>query len=214
MKVEITLNRIKVTKNIPLSWKEVTFEQFIKLAEARQDFAAILSVFTDIEPETLRKAQITNLPLIMDALSFIDKQPLDTTIPDSILGYKLPKNLEAETIAQFEDLKLEAMEVKDKGLSKYTVITAIYLVNPYDYNQAVELSSQLLKAPCEEVVAIGNFTLTRLIDWKKFGLKNILKPPSLMKKLRLAMTAYLARLVFTVRYYLWKNRLRSIAKSY
>jgi hypothetical protein len=214
MKVEITLNRIKVTKNIPLSWKEVTFEQFIKLAEARQDFAAILSVFTDIDPETLRKAQITNLPLIMDALSFIDKQPLDTTIPDSILGYKLPKNLEAETIAQFEDLKLEAMEVKDKGLSKYTVITAIYLVNPYDYNQAVELSSQLLKAPCEEVVAIGNFTLTRLIDWKSYGLKNILKPPSLMKKLKLAMTAYLARLAFTVRYYLWKNRLRSIARSY
>lgn len=214
MKVEITLNRIKVTKDIPLSWKEVTFEQFIKLAEARQDFAAILSVFTDIEPETLRKAQITNLPLIMDALSFIDKQPLDTTIPDSILGYKLPKNLEAETIAQFEDLKLEAMEVKDKGLSKYTVITAIYLVNPYDYNQAVELSSELLKAPCQEVVAIGNFTLQRLIDWKNYGLKNILKPPSLMKKLRLAMTAYLARLVFTVRYYLWKNRLRSIAKSY
>lgn len=214
MKITITLNGVKVEKQIPTLWKEVTFGQFVKLSKAKNDLAEIISVFTDIEPEIIKKAQIGNLMLIQEVLGFIESEKLNLTLPESLNGVKLPKNLELETIAQYEDLKLEAAEIKDKGIEKYAVICAIYLVNPYDHAKAEELSKELFNTPCEEVMAVGNFTLMKLTGLRSLGVSVTQNPNSRMRKLKQAMIGWLARLVFTVRFYLWKRKLHSIARNY
>ncbi len=214
MKITITLNGVKVEKNIPQTWKEVTFGQFVKLSKAKNDLAEIISVFTDIEPDIIRKAQIGNIVLIEHALSFIQSDKIDFTPPETLIGIKVPKNPEELPIARYEDFKIEAKEMETVGIEKYAVMCAIYLVDPYDHSKAEELSKEVLNAPCEEVMATGVFISMRLKGLKTHGLNDILNPNSLMRKLKLAMTGWLARLVFTVRFYLWKRKLRSIARNY
>lgn len=217
MKITIELNRIKVTKEIPTSWDDVTFGQFLDLSQAGNDTAKILSVFTEIPEETIKKAKIHNLDLILNAISFVSKDQIKTVLPDKILGYKVPKNLQTETIGQYEDLKLEAAKIKDnskESLSIYTKFCAIYAVDPYDYKEAERLAPAFLHAPCGEVVAIGNFTLLKLIESKDITLSKALELHLRPKKWRLVLTAWRARLGFTVRYYLWRRKLPSIVKSY
>jgi len=217
MKINIQLNNVKIQRDIPVSWGEVTFDQFLNLSQANNDLSKIVSVFTGIDPETIRKAKINGLDQVKNALSFIERNDLNTTVPDSILGHKMPKNLELETIGQWEDMKLEAQNIKDQ--SKESLITfckfcAIYATNPYDAAKANELSATFLNAPCEEVLAIGNFTLLKLIESSANGQIKVPKANSPMRKLKLAMIAWLRRSVFTVRFYLWKRKLRIKGMSY
>jgi len=211
MKITIELNKVKVTREIPVSWDKVTFRQFLELSEAGNDRAKILSVFTGIDPETLRKARITNFDKINALIGFVERNELDLSkVPDKILGYKIPKNLELETIGQFEDLKLQAKSIKDnskESLSAYTRMCAIYSVSPYDWSEAERIAPYFMDAPCGEVLAVGNFTLMKLMPLSESGLKNLLKPNSTPKKLKLVMTAWIKRLAFTVRYYSWKRKL-------
>jgi hypothetical protein len=217
MKITIELNKVKVSKDIPISWDEVTFRQFLELAEAGNDRAKILSVFTGIEPETLRKSRITNFDKINTILGFVERNELNITkIPDKVLGYKIPKNLELETIGQFEDLKLQAKSIKDnskESLSAYTRMCAIYSVTPYDWSEAERIAPYFMDAPCGEVLAVGNFTLMKLMPLSESGLKRLLKPNSILKKSKLAMTAWINRLAFTVRYSIWKRKLRLTESS-
>lgn len=217
MKVTIELNRVKVTKEIPTSWDQVNFGQFIDLSEAGKDIAKILSVFTGIEAETIRKAKIHNLDVILKVLSFIEKETINNKVPAEILGHKMPQNLQFESIGQYEDLKLEAAKIKDnskESLMAYTKFCAIYATNPYDYKEAEKLAPEFLKAPCSEVVAIGNFTLLKLIESSDITLSKALQSRLHPKKWKLVLIALLARLAFTVRYFLWKRRLRSLERSY
>jgi len=59
MKFDITLNGVKVTKEIPTAWDKVPFKQMLQLVGANELKA--LSVFTDIPEDILRKANITGL---------------------------------------------------------------------------------------------------------------------------------------------------------
>lgn len=214
MKITIELNGVTVEKDIPTMWKEVTFGQFLKLSECENDTSAILSLFTDIPKETLSKAKIGNLESIISILSFL-KTEMSLVVPEICMGYKIPKNLEFETIGQFEDLKLEALQLKDvKSFEKYALFCAIYAVKEYDYKKAEELAPTFLNAPCEEVVAIGNFTLLKLTELTSgIEVKSHLRSTP-MKRFLLAFNAYRKSLAFTVRYYIWKKKLRLIGKSY
>lgn len=217
MKITIKLNGVKVEREIPISWDEVTFGQFLDLSQAGNDRAKILSVFTGIEAETLRKAQIVNFEVINNIISFVERDEINMTLPKEILGFKMPDNLQLETIGQFEDLKLESSKIKDQSkesLSVYTKFCAIYATNHYDYSEAEKLAPQFLNAPCGEVLAIGNFTLMKLIESKDSTLTKALRPPSHLRRLKLAMIGWLKRLVFTARYYSWKRKLHLTERSY
>lgn len=213
MKITMTLNGVKVEKQIPTSWKEVTFWQFLKLAEAKNDLSAVLSVFTGIDQPTLKKATISNLGKVVELLRFIETEQMDLTLPKWIIDYPVPQNLELESVEQFEDLKLESLKVKDEGIKHYTLLCAIYACQPYDEKEAEKLAPAFMNAPCEEVVAIGNFTLMKLIGLSNPGLSGILPKNSPMRKWRLVIRSWRARLAFTVRYYFWNRKLRSIATS-
>lgn len=216
MKITITLNGVKVEKELPTGWGGVTFEQFIQLAKC-QTVTDKLSVFTSIDTETLSKAKINNLYQIISLLSFTETKPEVSKLPESIVGYKMPANLELEEVGRFEDMKLEAAKINQDDLetvSVYAMFCAIYATDPYDYKEAVKLKDVFMKAPCEEVVAIGNFTLLKLIGLSNHGLLAHPNQTSLLRKLKLAMSGWLSRLAFTVRYYSWRRKLRSIEKSF
>ena len=57
--------------NCPGSWAEVTFKQFLELAEAGDNTARILSVFSGIPEETIRKARLRNSDVVLDKIKFI-----------------------------------------------------------------------------------------------------------------------------------------------
>jgi hypothetical protein len=216
MKITIELNGVKVQKDIPISWDEVTFSQFIQIADAK-DLAARLAIFTGVEVETLRKIKISNLGTITGLLSFIDNTEIDMRVPKEIAGFKMPDNLAVETIGQFEDMKAEAAKMQDKSkesLKAYAMFCAIYVTNPYDYKEAEKKLDIFMNAPCPEVLGIGNFTLVKLIELNNPSLREALKPPSRIRRLKLGMKGWLRALVFTARYYSWKRKLRIKETSY
>lgn len=213
MKIQIELNKVKVEKNIPTSWKEVTFGQFLKIADAKDDHAKLISIFTDIPEETLKKAKISNLESLIALMSFM-RTPMSLDLPDSVMGYKIPKSLELESIGQYQDLKLELADITaENGFHKYPLFCAIYATNPYDYQKAEELASTFLNAPCEEVVAVGNFTLLKLTGLMTNTALRLPTRSTPLKKLKLALTGWLRNLVFTLHYYTLKKRLHSIGKN-
>lgn len=216
MKITMTLNGVKVEKQIPTSWKDVSFKQFLELSKCHT-VTDKLSLFTGIDPATLQKARITNLSNILQILSFTEVTPEVDRLPVEIAGYRIPQNLEIESIGQFEDLKLEAAKIKEDDhntLEVYALFCAIYATEPYDYKKATELKDVFLNAPCEEVMAIGNFTLLKLIGLRGLGAQRTLRPTSVLRNWRLAIRGWLSRLAFTARYYSWRRKLRLTEKSY
>lgn len=163
MKVTFKLNGIKTQRELPTSWDEVTFRQLIAHSKAK-DAAEVLSIFTGIDVETLRKAKITNLPTLLSLLSFL-KTPVDYVVPKEILGYKIPQNIEIEEIQRYADLELIIKDFKDgdiANLDKYPLIVATYVVEPYEPKHAEGLSEQFWNAPAMEVLAVANFILVNI----------------------------------------------------
>lgn len=210
MKVTITLNGVKEQIEIPTGWTgetPVTFDQLQRVTKAGDDFAEILSVFTKTPADTLRKALIINLDLVIAAFGFL-KTPIVPIIPDKILGYDLPKDLGFETIGQFADAKTALEE--NKGLEAYPLLCAIYACKAkhgeYDWKKAEAMKEEFLHAPAVEVLAIGNFTLLKLTALMKSTGRPSRTGSTPMKRFKLALRGWLARTGFTVRYYIWKKK--------
>lgn len=217
MKITVILNGVKVHKDIPTSWDKVTYGQFLKLAECGSDIAKIVSVFTDIDEAILRKSKIINLEAVTSYLSFLNVAMPDLEVPDKVLGYDIPKNLEFETVAQYSDLQQEINKTQgDQNaiLKSYPLFVATYAMSPYDPLQVEEFSKQFLNAPCMEVLAIGNFTLVRSIGSNLGISPNYLRGVTLMKKLRLVIRSWRSNLAFTIRFYLWKRRLPTNGRNW
>ena len=85
LKATFKLNGVKIEKNLPVCWEEVTFGQLLAY-QAVKDAADVLSIFTGIDAETLRGAKIANLPTLLACLSFLKNQPVDYVLPKEILG--------------------------------------------------------------------------------------------------------------------------------
>lgn len=207
MKIEIQINGTKQEKEIPTKWEEVSFQKFLKLTTCGDDTVKIISLFTDIDEETLKKAKISNLESLITLLGFL-KTEMNLTIPDTCQGYKIPKNLEFETIGQYQDLKAEALILSQtNSFDQYALFCAIYATNPYDYKKAEELKSVFMDAPCTEVMAIGNFTLAKLAELTTGIKAKSLLPNIHRKKFLQGLIDWLRSLVFIARYYTWRKKL-------
>jgi len=217
MKITIILNGVKVIKDIPTTWHLVTFRQMIALYEAGEDKAKIISVFTGVEPETLRIATINNFDLVIDMLSFM-KDQMNLIIPQSILGHKVPTDLESEAIARYGDIQeiIAKFNPEDNifNLSQYPLIIATYVTgSPYDFKQAEELAERIWDAPCTEVMATGNFILNKFSKLKRGTLNSFPLVGTRLNRLKQAIKNSMLRLVFSIRYGSWKRRHRSTAKN-
>lgn len=191
-------------KEIPTTWSQVTFRQFIRLADAKDDTIKIISIFTDIDEETIRTAQIKNFDLLVTMLSFM-KVEMKMLIPYMVMGLKVPRDIEEEAAARYGDLQEIIAKFKEgddvANLSNYPLIVATYLTpSPYDFKEAEQIAERLWDAPCGEVMAIGNFTL------RKFSISKSTTPSSfrlvgtLLSRLKQAMTDFINRLVFSILY--------------
>lgn len=201
MKVTITLNKKEHHRDIPTSWDQVTFKDFLQLDDCGQDIIKVIALLTRIDYEQLKVAKIKNMDTVIATLGFLNKPmvPPDAQGIKTILGYPLPKNLEFEQVQMYLDLKNyvnEAQKLTPKEqLERYTLYVAVYacihLKGKYDWKYAEELAPIFLNAPCTEVVAIGNFTLLRLIGLNLHINLNSLKTGSTIKRFRLALKGYL-----------------------
>jgi len=222
MKITIVSNTgFKTKRDLPTDWAEISFQQFLTLHRNSwtvfSHTAEIIALFTGIEVELLKKSKVEGLVEVVQMLSFLDSKPIAYEIPKKIIvnghHYDVPDNLEMESVAQFEDIKKEASlfspDPKDKftNLEKWPLIVATYLVNPYSWQAAEKLAPQVFNSPCSEVLAIGNFTLVRLNELSQNIKPTSLKAATQTSKLKLAMRAFRANMVFSARWFLWKRRL-------
>ena len=208
---------IPVTQKLPFSWDDVTFGQGLKLIDSK-DTADTIAVFTGLNPETLRHAQIKNLQAVLDRIKFLDITPMPVIMPKSINGFLLPKNLEFNTICRYEDCKLlvgkllpkeEGAKLTSEQLAYYVEMVGIYTMPDYENAKPEDrklFADQFYNSPCGEVMAIGNFTVMRYFELKIPGLKAFRKAATLMHRFRLGLKGYSARLGFSLRYFLWKKK--------
>jgi hypothetical protein len=217
MKFNIVLDGETVSKEIPTSWDQVSFRQFIETAKHGNNFNGIISAITDIPIETLAKAKIKNFDVLLSCLSFMST-PVDQLVPSSIIGLPVPKSMEDEAAGRYGDLQeITKQFVKDDNLGKlnhYPLIVATYVTkSPYDNKEADVLAEKLWDAPCGEVLAIGNFTLLRLHASRNGMLNSCHLEGTLKNRLRRATINWLTRLDFSIRYGTWKRSLPSSVRK-
>lgn len=228
MKAEITINKVKVIKEVPTSWDDVTFKMFLALKDCGDDWGKVIAVLTDMDYEIIKKATIKNLDKLLTAVGFINTKT-ETYIPKTILGYEIPKNLGFETIGQLEDIKLELKAMKEENASmddqllKYPLWCAVYACKnwnlkdgetpQYDWKKAEKMQSIFFDAPCLEVLGIGNFTLMKLIGLNLNTGKSSQGRSTLMKKFKQVLTVWRMRLAFMVRSFTWKRKQGLSVKS-
>jgi hypothetical protein len=207
MKVELELNGVKTNRDIPLSWNEVTFKQFLELEPMGKDLVKLLAFFMGIEEDVLRRAKITGLDTVLKSLAFLQEK-MELSIPKQILGHVIPKDLGFETIGQYADIRdsLKAEMTPIQRLEKYPLYCAIYACRPYDWQKAEAMAPEFFNAPAPEVLAIGHFTLLKLI-----GSSLPTKPssPSLrirIKKFKQDLRIWVRNTAIMARLYIWKKK--------
>ena len=216
MKFTATLNGVKVTKQIPIRYSELTFGKHVELAFCDPDPVKVLALLVDIDAELLRKVKIANLEEVLAALSFLD-QPMSLPIPKEILGYKIPKDLKFESMNRYADIQTIASSFSretfgKEDLKKYAEIVSIYAMP--NYEDATEQAKQdfiqqFFNAPCEEVMAVGNFTLVKLTALKLNMPSNFQNRGTLISRLLLGFKAWRSRMAFSSRYAGWRRKLRT-----
>lgn len=218
MKYDIYLNNVKTSKEIPVSWDQVTFRKFLKLGECGQDNIKVLSLFTDVPYETLVKCRFPDLEKAIATLSFLREQPVPI-IPKEILGYQIPKDLGLEQVQMYIDLKNYVNETKDlqplEKLSKYPLYCAVYSCKDnYSFQRAEELCETFFEAPCTEVLGIGNFTLLRLTALNLAINPTSRKPLGLKMRLKLVLTSWPRTLAVIQRWFTWRKKPVEAIKNY
>lgn len=205
---EITLNGVKVCKDIPTGWEQVSFKDFLALGDNKELTA--LTVFTGIDADTLKKSSITNLNSLLNALAFLKTEVPLFKYPKKILDFDVRQDLGFETFGQYSDIKDEL----DKGkmgmelIQQYPLMCAIYTAKqPYDFKEAEKNAELFMNAPCVEVLAVGNFLLMKLVGLSRSTDPNYPNHLTPLRKLKLVLRGWLSRLAFTVRYYILKKKL-------
>jgi hypothetical protein len=213
MKIKITHNNLTFERAIPTKWEDVTFGQFLKIMDCKTD-SETFSVLTGVDHDVLQKAKIKGADKVISLLSFMRNTKPDLGyLPKTILGYKIPPNLEFEQIAVYEDLKGELRDTQQEGneqIKKYPLYVAMFVCDQiygeYDYERAKLIAPQFLNAPASEVLAVGNFTLLKLIALRSGTNPSLQLTPTRWRKFKLALISWVRALVFTVRFYIWKKR--------
>jgi len=205
MQVQFKLNGVKVSKNIPSCWDEVTFRQLLAYTKAK-DEVEVLSVFTEIDTETLRKSKIANLQTLLALLSFLKNQPIDYTLPKTIRGHEVSQDVEIQEIERYAALENILKTFKDgdpTNLEKYPLVVATYCC---DLDKAESMSEYFMDAPAMEVLAIGHFTLLKLIGSTARIPKHSQSRSIRLKRFKLGLKTWLRNMAVMVRFYTWNGK--------
>lgn len=161
---------------IPTSWEDVTFDQYLKLGKNKDGITGEISIFTGLEVEKLKKSNIDGLNKLIQALSFLKKQPDFNGYATKIGGYLLPLNSEGvfdvqfESLGQFEDLRSVMIAAKstEDTLVSFASACAIYLQkirdDEYDSDKAKAMIKEVYEMPAVDVIEAGSFFFLKLVS--------------------------------------------------
>lgn len=215
MKITITLNGVKVKKDIPIGWDEVTFGELLGVRKSKSE-TEIISVFTGIDAEVLAKAKIGNLVTIKALLSFLTTTPT-YDLPKEILGYSIRDNVEMEEISRYADMEAVIKSFGDDeiaNLEKYPLIVATYVAEPYNYKDAETLAPVFLDAPAMEVLAVANFTLVNMNVLSAITPIIAQLAASPRNNWRQGLRSFIRRSAFTLFWFLLKRRFPYPVRKY
>lgn len=209
---------------IPTRWEEVTFRQLLAINEANDDWLKIFGLFLDEPAEAIGNARVENgaLDELLVCLSFLTSTEIPKAMPTKILGYDLPKDLGFETIGQYqyirEDVADSANMTPIEQMRRYALYCAVYAQpqtndGQFDFEKAEAMAEKFMDAPAMEVLAVGSFTVVKLIGLSKPISDVSRRPLTLMRRLRLAFQSWLIFTVSTVRLWLWRRRLASLRRN-
>lgn len=161
---------------IPTNWGDVTYKNYIALLDCK-NLTDYISLFTGIEKDILLKAELRNVEVIAQSLSFLNVPPKFESGPTKLVGpYVLPVDVTTETLGQFEDLRgllakapnPDTIEGAKQMSDLYLEACAIYcqklIHGSYDYTKVPEVKEQLKNYSCIEVVQTGAFFLFKPLN--------------------------------------------------
>jgi len=207
MKVTFQTNRTHFVRTIPTRWEEVTFKQYIDIQNAGDDYVKLLSVFTGMDHDIIRKSSVASIDVVLSALSFI-YTPMPMELPEKIMGYQVPKDLGFKTVAQFQDIRddLRVKRTPEEQILRYPVYCATYALEEYDWRKAESMQNEFMLAPAPEVLAVGNFILRKLVGLRIGKTLNFPKRSTRLQRLKLVLKGWLIRLDFMGRLYQLKRK--------
>lgn len=207
MKINIELNGVATWRDMPTSWADVTFGQFLRLEACGNDPAKIFELFLGIEADVIRKAKIHGLDQIMLKIKFLQEQP-PMDLPTAVLGHPIPKDLGLESLGQYIDLRQDvdngAKRTPREALERYPVYLATYACKPYDWQDAEAMAPKFLDAPASEVLAVGHFTLLKLIGLSVPTPKSSQNLRTRLKSFRQGLRIWVRNTGIMARYYIWR----------
>jgi len=169
---------------VPSSWNDVTFAQYLKIFDVKDDVIQLVSILTGVEYDYLKSAEIIGLDKLLEAISFTNTQ---IKFPDQV-DYCGPYKIEAnsvskdkktkgrkeynpqyESLGQFEDAR-KIMNSLDGNIKAHTEAygkyVAIYLQKikdkSYDPQKVEEVEKELQNYPAFQVITLGSFFFVKL----------------------------------------------------
>lgn len=203
--------KINGTKyNIPTTWSDVTFEQYVKLLHA-VSIADHISIFTGIPRETIENAELKNLEKINIALAFLTISPkFDLT---TMVGpYTMPTDIRIQSVGQFEDLRALLMKLPKDVREDPELVADLYLEacaiycqklrdSRYNPNEVPCLKEELKGYSCAEVLGTGGFFLFRPLNSSPTIMNRFQKALQLLRKWIVGFPGYRKTLDFLLRYF-------------
>jgi len=200
------LNGVKKTIQIPSTWNDVTFKQYLSFFDLDGKDESVLALFTGLDKDLIRRAKITGLETVLIALDFIKEAPEWSKTPELFCGHLMPKDITFEALAPYADCR-DLIEKSTDDLktfaSNYAKIAAIYLYcvregyENYDFDKAILLEDEVLNQPAWEVAGLGSFFITKFSPLKISTKKNSQTEGSLLRKLKRGTKNLVKRLGFS-----------------
>ena len=163
--------------NIPTSYDDVTYSQYVSLLTLPNTLIHQIHLFTGIPIETLQAAELKNLEKIAIALSFINLSPKAEEGPRDIGKYFVPKDVTIESLGQFEDLRalihkrpldLGTMDNNllwcDLCLEACSIYCQKLRDGKYDSTKVPGMKEELKSYPAMPIIQTGSFFFGRLLS--------------------------------------------------
>jgi hypothetical protein len=173
---KITLNGKLQSKQVPTTWKEITFDQYIKMIALKGNEVELISLFTGIDPKSIAKAKIQGLDQLMSAFEFMSTPPQWTEAPKEMLGVTIPKDITFQSLGPYIDCRhLIQTASSDPAtfVESYAKFCAVYIQaaqsgwEGYDIDKAMSLVPEIIQLPAWEVVGLGSFFIVKFFPLTK-----------------------------------------------
>ena len=144
--------------------------------DLKDDTVQLVSIFTGLEYEYLKKSVIVGLDDILKALSFINKPANFPGSVNQVGPYKIPNNMKGafniqhESLAQFEDMRAIMNKLKQGDIKEHTQAylkyCAIYIQKlrdgEYKPLMVPEVEDELENYPAYQICSLGAFFFLKL----------------------------------------------------